>query len=151
YSRRDIQAEIGRSKRALAKLSRIPRAALSRDNRFDARLLEGAIRGNLLGLEQIRMWEKNPDFYNGAISRALFTLTPREFAPANERLKSLVARERRVPEVLASAVQNLANPPAVYTEVAIRQVESEIRFLRDELPQAIAGATDAALKAEFQK
>ncbi len=149
YSRREIEAEIARSKAALTELAAIPRSALSRDNRFDARLLESSIRGHLLDLEQVRMWEKNPDFYNGVVGRALFVLVQRDFAPLNERLKSLVAREQRIPEILASARENLTNPPAVYTRIAIRQVQSEIHFLKEELPRAVEGATDAPLKAEF--
>lgn len=149
YSRREIEAEIARSQRALRELSRIRREVLSRENQFDARWLENHIRGHLLNLDQIRMWEKNPDFYNGVISRALFLLVQRDFAPLDARLKSLVARERRVPEILQSARANLANPPAIYTTIAIRQVSSEMGFLEGQLPQTVARANDAALKAEF--
>src|SRR5690348_16220283 len=94
YSRADIEAEIARSKHALENLSRIPAQNLSRENRFDARLLESSIHGHLLNLENIRMWEKDPDFYNGIISSSLFDLVQRDYAPIDERLKSLIARER---------------------------------------------------------
>jgi len=150
YARREIEDEIARAKVALAELSRIPTEGLSRENRFDARLLASTIRGHLLDLEEIRMWEKDPDFYTGAISRALFVLVQRDFAPLDERLRSLVARERRVPEVLRSARANLVNPPAIYTSIAMRQVPAEIRFLREDLPRAVASARDAALSGEFR-
>lgn len=151
YTRREIEAEIARAKSALEELARIPRELLLPENRLDARLLESSIRGHLLDLEQIRMWEKHPDFYNDVISRALFVLMQRNFAPLDDRLKSLIARERRVPEIIESARQNVTNPPAIYTTIAIRQVASEIRFLKDDLPRAIAGSKDAALKAEFRR
>lgn len=149
YSRREMEAEVARAKQALAELGGIPKESLARENRFDALLLENSIRAHLLDLENIRMWEKDPDFYNGIISRALFLLVQRDFAPPDKRLKSLIARERRVPEVLQSARTNLSNPPPVYTKIATLQVASEVRFLRDDLPRAIAGARDATLKAEF--
>jgi uncharacterized protein (DUF885 family) len=149
YSRRDVVAEIARSKHALAELAGIPRKSLSGDNRLDAALLENSIRAHLLGLENIRMWEKDPDFYNSVISRAVFLLVQRDFAPLDARLRSLIARERRVPEILKSARANLTNPPAIYTKIATVQVAGEIRFLREDLPQAIVGAKDARLKAEF--
>jgi uncharacterized protein (DUF885 family) len=148
-SRREIEAEIARAKRALAELAGIPKEPLARENQFDAVLLENSIRAHLLDLENIRMWEKDPDFYNGVISQALFLLVQRDFAPLDERLRSLIARERQVPEILRSARANLTNPPAIYTKIATLQVASEIRFLRDDLPRAIAGAKDARLKAEF--
>ena len=149
YSQREVAAEIARAKRALAELAGIPKESLAHENRLDALLLENSIRAHLLDLENIRMWERDPDFYNGVISRALFLLVQRDFAPLDERLRSLIARERRVPEIFRSARANLANPPAIYTKIATLQVASEIRFLRDDLPRAITGARDAALKAEF--
>jgi uncharacterized protein (DUF885 family) len=151
YSRREIEAEIARSRTSLRELARIPQGALSKESRFDARLLEGSIRGHLLELGQVRRWEHDPSFYNDAISQALFVLMQRDFAPLDQRLKSLLARERRVPEVLASARANLANPPAIYTKVALLQVASEIQFLENDLPQAVAAAQDTALKAEFRE
>lgn len=151
YSRREIEAEIARKKSALAELARIKRPELSNDNRFDARLLEGAIRGDILDLEEIRRWENDPNFYNQMVSSALFVLVQRDFAPVDERLKSLIARERRVPEILASARANLQNPPAIYTTIAIRQVGAEISFLRNQLPEAIAAARDEDSKAQFRE
>ncbi len=150
YSRKEIEAEIARSKRALQELAKIPREGLSHDNQFDARLLESSIRGNLLDLKQIRMWEKDPTFYDTQIGSALFVLIQRDFAPLDERLKSLISREQRVPEILQSARQNLLNPPAVYTKVAILQVSSEIGFLKDDLPKAIESAQNPELKEEFK-
>jgi len=151
YSRHDMELEILRSKRALEDLAVLPKDALSPDNRLDARLLEGSIRGHLLDLEQIRRWEKDPDFYNGVISQALFVLVQRDFAPLEDRLKALIARQKRVPEILRSARENLANPPAIYTTIAMRQVTSEIDFLKEQLPQAVASAHAAALQEEFTR
>jgi len=151
YSRADIEAEIARSKHALETLSRISAQSLSHENRFDARLLDSSIRGHLLNLENIRLWEKDPDYYNGMISSSLFDLVQRDYAPIDERLKSLISRERLVPAVLESARQNVSNPPAVFTDIAIRQVRSEISFLQNDLPLAVAGAQDAAELTEFQK
>jgi uncharacterized protein (DUF885 family) len=151
YSRHDIEGEIARSQRALELLAHIPTQALSRPNRFDARLLESSIRGHLLNLENIRLWENSPAYYNTIISGALFSLVQRDYAPVDERLKRLIARERLVPAVLESARQNVSNPPAVFTDIAIHQVKSEISFLQNDLPLAVAGARDAAGMAEFQK
>jgi uncharacterized protein (DUF885 family) len=151
YSRRDFEQEIARSRRALAELLRIPRSALAHDNQFDARLLESSIRSNLHDLEDIREWEKDPNFYNGTISYALFVLVQRDFAPVDERMKSLIAREQRVPEILDNARANVQNPPSIYTTIAIRQVASEISFLQNQLPQAVAEAKDDGLKAQFQQ
>jgi uncharacterized protein (DUF885 family) len=151
YTRGEIEAEITRNRRALKELDSITQPALSPDDRFDARLLESSIRGHLLSLADIREWTKDPNFYGDLASEALFVLVERDFAPVDERLKSLIARERRVPEVLASARANVQNPPAVYTEVAAEQAKDEIGFLENNLPQAVSAARDQNLKAEFAR
>jgi len=149
YSSADIQAEIARNRRALDELGKIPSDALSPDNQFDARLLGSLIQGRLLDLTQIRRWAKDPNFYNDISSRALFVLIERDFAPLDDRLKSLIARAERIPEVLNNARANLFDPPGVYTSVAIEQVQAQIGFLQNSLSQAVAGATSGSLKAEF--
>jgi uncharacterized protein (DUF885 family) len=45
----------------------------------------------------------------------------------------------------------VVGPPAVYTRVAIEEVQAEISFLQNALPQAVAGARSLALIAEFTK
>lgn len=149
YSRRDIQSEIARNRRALDQLAKIPGAALNPDNQFDARLVESLIRGHLLDLTDIRRWAKDPNFYSEIAGRSLFPLIERDFAPLDDRLKSLVARAKRIPEVLANTRANVVNPPGIYTQVAIARVQAQIGFLQNSFPQAVAGATSGSLKAEF--
>ena len=149
YSSRDIQAEIARNRRALDELGRIHGDALSPDNQFDAQLLENLIRGHLLDLANIRMWTIDPNFYNDIASASLFSLVDRDFAPLDARLKSLIARAERIPGVLNSARANVVNPPGIYTKVAIEQVQAQIGYVQNSLPQIVADATSSSLKAEF--
>jgi uncharacterized protein (DUF885 family) len=151
YSQTDIQSAIARNQMALRNLARIPSDGLSENNLFDATVLESLINGRLLDLANIRMWAKDPGFYNTQAGTALYTLIERDFAPIDERLKSLIARERRVPDILNSARTNVVNPPAVYTKVAIEEVQAQIDFFQKVLPQAVAGAQSLALKTEFAK
>ena len=151
YSQTDIQSEIARNQMALRELARIPSEGLSENNLLDATVLESLINGRLLDLADIRMWAIDPRYYNTQAGTALYTLIERDFAPLDDRLKSLIARERRVPDVLNSARANVIAPPSVYTKVAIEEVQAEIDFLQNVLPQAVAGAQSLALKTEFEK
>jgi uncharacterized protein (DUF885 family) len=151
YSQTDIQCEIARNQMALRELAGIPSDGLSENNLLDATVLESLINGRLLDLTNIRMWAKDPRYYNTHAGTALYTLIERDFASLDDRLKSLIARERRVPDVLNSARTNVVAPPAVYTKVAIEEVQAEIDFLQNVLPQAVAGAQSLALKTEFER
>src|SRR6202012_439992 len=54
-------------------------------------------------------------------------------------------------QVFIEARKNLKNPPRIYTEIALQQIDDDISFFQNDLPQAFAEATDAQTKAEFAK
>ncbi len=125
-------------------------AGLSERARGDRDLVLLNIRSNLLTLDAIRPLEKNPDVYPSGLAATAFSIMERAFAPVNERLRALIARERQMPAALAAARSNLRDPPRVYTEISIEQLPGTTAFFRDDLPQAFASATDPALVAEFK-
>ena len=88
----------------------------------------------LLTLETIKPWEKNPDYYSTGISGSAFSLMERKFAPPEDRLRSLIARERQMPAALSAARQNLHDCPKIYTEIAIEQLPGDIDFFRKMCP-----------------
>ena len=117
--------------------------------RSDREIVLSNIRSQLLTLETIRPWEKNADNYSSTCANGAFVLMERKFASPDERLRSLVAREKQMPALLDAARVNLKNPPRVYTEIAIEQLPDIVSFFEKDVPLAFADAQDAALKAEF--
>jgi len=117
--------------------------------RGDRELLLGYIHSTLLTLEVIRPWEKNADTYSSGITNAAFVIMERKFATPDERLRSLIAREKQMPSRLGQARVNLKNPPRIYTEIAIEQLPGLVNFFENDVPAAFANAQDAGLKAEF--
>ena len=85
------------------KVEAIPADALDAPLAGDREMLLGNIRSMLLSLEVIRPWEKNPDNYSSGITQSAFVLMSRKFAPANTRLRAVVAREQLMPQVLQEA------------------------------------------------
>ena len=126
-------------------------SSLDQTEAADQQLVSSNILGTLLTLETIRPWEKNPDIYSSGIAASAFTIMSRRFAPPDDRLRSLIARERQMPAVFAAALDNLNNPPRIYTQIAIEQLPGIISFFQKDVPAAFADATDAALQADFVK
>ena len=116
----------------------------------DLEFLRSSIAGQLLDLENIRMWEKDPDLYSSFISASAFTIMSRNYAPQAERLRALVARERQMPQVLEAGRHNLKNPPRVYTEVALEQVPGIVGFFQTDVPAAFSEVRDPQLLSEFR-
>ena len=123
---------------------------LSEEQRQDLKLLSNAINARILELQEIRIWQKNPDVYSASATASIFGLMSRRFAPPAERLKSVIAREQKIPTNLAVAKVNLKNPPRVYTEIAIQQLPGIIGFFQKDVPLAFKDVTDPQLLAEFK-
>jgi len=151
YSRKNIDAEIAALKAFEKRIEAIhpDDAAADFVPRSDWEMVLANIRSTLLTLETIRPWEKNADNYSSTCASGAFVLMERKFASADERLRSLIAREKQMPALLATARINLKNPPRIYTEIAIEQLPGIVSFFEHDVPLAFADAKDPALKAEF--
>jgi uncharacterized protein (DUF885 family) len=152
YSRKSIDAEIATLKEFEKRVVAIhPVSDAEFVPRSDREIVLSNIHSRLLTLETIRPWEKNADNYSSACANGAFTLMERKFASPDDRLRSLVSREKQMPALLAAARVNLKNPPRVYTEIAIEQLPDIVTFFEHDVPLAFADAQDAALKAEFTR
>ncbi len=133
----------------MSKFDAMPSDKLDQPTRGDLAIMRNVLRSQLLTLETIKPWQKNPDIYPSGITTAAFTLIEREFASPDDRLRSLIAREKQMARVLDEGKQNIQNPPGNYTEIAIEQLPGDVSFFQNDIPAAFAKATDPKLKAEF--
>lgn len=151
FSRDAVGRETSDLKRFEGRFAVIPADQLDLVSQGDRELLLANIRGRLLRLNTVRLWEKDPDQYSSGISNGAFVLMERNFASPDERLRSLIARERLMPSALDAARQNLQNPPRIYTEIALEQLPDIISFFRKDVPAAFQKAKDEQLKNEFSQ
>jgi uncharacterized protein (DUF885 family) len=146
-----IAAESQAMKGFRRQLDAIDPATLTLEKQLDREQLVRAMDSGVLGLDVIKRWARDPDAYSGGITNAAYVIMKRGFAPAGDRLKSLIAREKRMPASLAEARKNLENPPRVYTDIAIEQIDGNISFFKNDVPAAFKDVSDRALLAEFTK
>ncbi|MGP8269398.1 MAG: DUF885 domain-containing protein [Terracidiphilus sp.] len=151
YSRKNIDAEIAALKKFEKRIEAIHPDDSTADfvPRSDREMVLANIRSSLLTLETIRPWEKNADNYSSICANGAFVLMERKFASPDERLRSLVSREKQMPALLNNARVNLKNPPRIFTEIAIEQLPGIVSFFEHDVPLAFVDAKDPALKAEF--
>ena len=149
YSRPGVDAEIAAKHAFEMRVESFDPRSLDPSRAADRELLLSSIRGDLLTLETIRPWEKNPDTYSSGITNSAFTIMSRTFASPDDRLRSVVAREKQMPAALAAARENLKNPPLIYTQVAIEQLPGIIDFFQHDVPEAFAKASDPQVKSDF--
>ncbi len=150
-SKAAVDAEIATLKRFRERFAAIDEARLSPADQLDRAQVLSAIDSQLLEREVVRSWATNPDAYSSGLGSTAYIMIKRAFAPAPDRLKALIAREKLMPAVLDEARKNLDNPPAIYTDIAIEQLDGTRDFFKTAVPAAFPGVTDAALLAEFTR
>ena len=144
YSRRNVDAQ--------AKvLHSFEKEFLQQPDTPDRELILSKIHSDLLALEDIRMWEKNPDQYSSGVTESIFCIMSRNFAPQPVRLESVIAREQQIPAVFQAARANLKNPPHIYTQIALEQLPGIIGFFQKDVPLAFNEVKDKNLLGRFHQ
>ena len=155
YSAAGVEREVAALDGFEKRVAAIDPGALDAPVAADREILLNNIHSELLSLEVIRGWEKNPDSYSSGITSPAFVILERPYAPANTRLRALVEREKLMPQALLEARKNLKNPARISTEIALEQIDGDVSFFENDVPSAFLSgpdaATDAATKAEFAK
>ena len=148
-----VAREVRRLRAAFAQMARVAEWRLSPEARYDLLVLRAHAQGQLLELEGVRTWQRDPNLYNNLLAASVDNILKRNYAPVEQRLDALLARERQAPRLLAEARANLQNPPRIYTETALAQVAGSVDFFRRVVPQmferAGGGRLPTARRDEF--
>jgi hypothetical protein len=150
YRRAEITGTLRRMKVIQAQVAEIDPGRMDHAHALDHPVLTTRIKREIFWIEEWRFWETNPLFYKDVIFEGMFNLVSRNFAPPEERLKSMIARQKDVPAVLQAARENLTNPPVEYTRQAIDQVSGGRSFF-ESLPEAFKEVANPALLEEFER
>ena len=149
YSKAGVDYQVNELKKYQTRVEKINPVTLSSQVQGDRELLLNSIKSQLLTLQTIRSWEKDPDIYSSGITSSVFVIMARQFAPSEQRLRTLIAREKQIPDVFDEARRNLNNPPKVFIQVALEQLPGIIRFFQKDVPLAFSDVENPALKQQF--
>jgi len=124
------------------RLDAVDPTPLTPDERVDRRILQGVIDGWLLDLDTIRTWTRNPMIYASAISDGVHNLMTMESSPAASRAEQATTKLAAVPRLLASARENLRNPPRVFVSRAVVMFHGIADLIARDLPLAFSDVAD---------
>jgi uncharacterized protein (DUF885 family) len=148
YRRASIDAELARLKKFERQLAALKPKTLGPETRFDRELLLSGIRNELFHFQELAIYTRNPMTYAQALDLNVYA--KRKFAPAEERLRSLVAIEKEAPNIFAAARSNLDRSlPKPYVEAAIEMANGAASFLSNDLVVAFKGVGDDNLQKAF--
>src|SRR5437763_15692898 len=149
YSRLAIDAELSRLRRFDDRLAKFDPAKLSPRQSIDLRILQAAVKRDLFEMQDMSIFERNPMVY--ARAGDVNAYVKRNFAPLEDRVRSLVAIESQMPNILIAAKTNLNDVlPKPYVELAIQLARGSSDFLKKNLVAAVVGLKDEQIRGAFQ-
>ena len=149
YSRLALDAELSRLQRFEDRLAKFDPAKLSQRQSIDLRILQAAVKQELFEMQDMAVFERNPMVYARAGDVNVYV--KRNFAPLEDRVRSLVAIESQIPNILIAARTNLDEKlPKPFVELAIQIAKGSADFLKKDLVAAVSGLKDDQLRVAFQ-
>jgi uncharacterized protein (DUF885 family) len=149
YSRLALDAELSRLRRFDDRLTKFDPSKLSPRQTLDLRILQAAVKKELFQMQDMSIFERNPMVYARAADVNVYV--KRNFAPLEDRVRSLVTIESQIPNILIAAKTNLNDVlPKPYVELAIQIARGSSDFLKKNLVAAVAGLKDEQIRAVFQ-
>ena len=150
YSRLALDAELSRLRRFDDRLAKFDPAKLSPRQSIDLRILQAAVKKDLFEMQDMSVFERNPMVYARAADVNVYI--KRNFAPLEDRVRSLVAIESQIPNILIAARTNLNEVvPKPYVELAIQIAKGSADFLKKDLVAAIGNLKDEQLRVAFHE
>ncbi len=150
YSRLSLDAELHRLRRFDDVLAKFDPAKLSPRQSIDLRILQAAVKKDLFEMQDVSIFERNPMVYAGAADVNVYI--KRNFAPLDDRVRSLAAIESQIPNILIAARTNLNETlPKPFVELAIQIARGSADFLKKDLVAAVSGVKDEQVRVAFQE
>ncbi|HEU5312901.1 MAG TPA: DUF885 domain-containing protein [Candidatus Udaeobacter sp.] len=150
YSRLALDAELSRLRRFDDRLSKFDPGKLGPRQSIDLRIVQAAVKKDLFEMQDMSVFERNPMVYARAADVNVYI--KRNFAPLEDRVRSLVAIESQIPNILIAARTNLNEVvPKPYVELAIQIAKGSADFLKKDLVAAVGGLKDEQLRGAFHE
>jgi uncharacterized protein (DUF885 family) len=149
YSRLALDAELSRLRRFDDRLAKFDPAKLSPHQSVDLRILQAAVKRGLFEMQDMSVFERNPMVYARAGDVNVYVI--RNFAPLEDRVRSIVTIESQIPNIVIAARTNLDEKlPKPFVELAIQIARGSADFLKKDLVAAVSGLKDEQLRVAFQ-
>src|SRR5438105_1557029 len=105
FSQESLNKELARLKDFAGRLGGLQKKELSPQASYDYRILTGAINREIFGFEQMQIYSRNPMTYAGVLDVSIYI--KRNFAPLEERVRSIISVLNQAPKIMAAARASL--------------------------------------------
>jgi uncharacterized protein (DUF885 family) len=149
FSRPAVEAESHALSGYLRRLGDINPDGLTGTERLEHGMLGPHIRSRMFELEEVRTWERNPQYYADIIATSLASQALFTHAPAPERARRVLSKLRQTPRLIQAARDNVKDPPGIFVKVGIETMRGALTFIERDLPRAFSNIDDLHLLGDL--
>jgi uncharacterized protein (DUF885 family) len=149
FTAKGVEYQIDRLRLWNKNWEQIAKRRLSPTEADDVELIRLGIAQRRNELEDLEHWRRLPDFYPNLASRSIYVLIKRDFAPVADRMRAVIARERKIPALLAAGQKNLDRVSRVAVDIALDEIDGIRDFFTKDVPLAFKDVHDPALRSQF--
>src|SRR5579862_4078727 len=147
--RQAIDAEVHALTGYLRRLDEIRPESLTGVERLEHRMIASNVQGRIFELEQVRTWERSPQYYSDLLASSLAGQVLFNYAPASERARRVLSKLRQAPRLIQAARDNIKDPPGIFVKVGIETMRGALTFIDDDLPRAFSNVDDLHLLGDL--
>ena len=129
------------------RLEKIDKNSLSPEDRADYDIMKGQIALSQFDLDLALTWRRSPTMYVELAGSAIFAPFVLEYAPLPDRMRHIIARLEKFPDLMRRARMNLRRVPAIWIKVAKEENDGNI----DLIDKSVRAKVPADLKSEYDK
>ncbi len=148
-SRSGIDAQVQALSGLARRLAAISPDSLQGVERIERPMVATHIKSRLYDLEQVRLWERNPQVYGEVLGSSLASQVLFDHAPAGDRARRVLSKLRQAPRLIQSARDNIKDPPGIYVKNGLDTLRGTLRFIEVDLPRAVADVDDMGLLGDL--
>jgi len=149
YSRSAIDTHLRELGSFSRRLSAINPDTLSPTERAERQVLEANIRSRLFELEELRTWERDPQYYAETLAISLAAQAIFAYAPTEQRARRVLSKLRQTPRLLQNARDNIKEPPGIFVKTAVETLRGVQSFIDRDLPRAFSEVDDLSLLGDL--
>jgi uncharacterized protein (DUF885 family) len=149
FSRQAVEADVRALAGYLRRLDEIHVDDLTSVERLEHRMLASHLRGRMFDLEEVRTWERNPQWYADIIASSLAGQALFTHAPAPERARRVLSKLRQTPRLIQAARDNIKDAPGILIKVGIETMRGALKFIDNDLPRAFSSLDDLHLLGDL--
>ncbi|MBI4803117.1 MAG: DUF885 domain-containing protein [Elusimicrobia bacterium] len=120
-------------KKLRVKLREIKKESMYPSLQVDYDLLDQMLEVDVYEMENLGILNKRPQYYLEPLF-SVYQLLSKEGEDYNVRAANAMSRLKELPWILEQAERNLAHPPAIWAELALKQTEDALNYISDFIP-----------------